>query len=73
MAPNGPEDGGLVVVRGSYRLHDAFFKSIGGVNALSDNGEEVEGYYYTMENVKWYVRNGCEVVKICANAGDLIR
>ncbi len=72
LSPNGPHDGGLVVVRGSYRLHQEYFESIGGFDKSADKGEEIEGYKFTMKDIDWYLERGCEVVKICASAGDLI-
>ena len=73
LSPNGPDDGGLVVIRGSHKLHHQFFDTKGGINGAADRGEEFEGYDYTMDDVQWYNKHGCEQVKICANAGDLIR
>ena len=73
LSDNGPDDGGLVVVRGSHKLHAQYFVSIGGVQAENDKGEEFEGYDYSMVDVQWYLSKGCEIVKTCAKAGDLIR
>ena len=33
LAPNGSDDGGLVVLKGSHRLHDAYFEATGGLPA----------------------------------------
>ena len=72
LSDNGPDDGGLVVVKGSHRFHDQYFDSIGGINPALV-GEDVEGYDYSMKDVDWYLERGCEIVKTCAKAGDLIR
>ena len=72
LAPNGPLDGGLVVLKGSHRLHQEHFDSIGGFRKEKDLGIGKNGYDFTLEDADWYRRRGCEEVKICANAGDLI-
>ena len=69
LSANGPDDGGLVVVRGSHLLHRQYFDTHGGVDPARE-GEL--GYDYNVEDVDWYVKRGCEVVKVCAGAGDLI-
>jgi len=73
LSPSGPLDGGLVVLRGSHKLHEDHFDSIGGFDTSADQGEAFEGYKYSMEDVGWYLKHGCEEIKVCANAGDLIR
>ncbi|KAK4958273.1 hypothetical protein LTR10_004699 [Elasticomyces elasticus] len=72
MAPNGPSDGGLVVLAGSHRHHEKHFGQIGGFRPHQDQGINENGYDYTAEDADWYRAQGCEEVKICANAGDLI-
>jgi hypothetical protein len=72
LAPNGPEDGGLVVLKGSHLLHQEHFDSTGGFKAEGDSGVAENGYNFTSEDAEWYKKRGCEVVKICAGAGDLI-
>ncbi|EGP90512.1 unnamed protein product [Zymoseptoria tritici ST99CH_1A5] len=72
IAPNGPLDGGLVVLSGSHKLHTEHFDSTGGFRAHQDSGLAENGYNFLPEDVAWYHRQGCKQVKICANAGDLI-
>lgn len=71
LAPNGPDDGGLVVLAGSNKLHDAFFESRGGRDKCLENARE-NGYSYTPDDILWLTKQGCKVVKICAGAGDLL-
>jgi hypothetical protein len=69
LAPNGPEDGGLVVMRGSHRLHQRFFDAHGG---LDEKRAKENGYRYELQDLKWFEDNGCKEVKICAGPGDLL-
>jgi ectoine hydroxylase-related dioxygenase (phytanoyl-CoA dioxygenase family) len=57
---------------GSHRLHQQYFDHIGGWQADKDLGFGKNGYTFAVDDLEWYRKNGCEEVKICANAGDLI-
>ncbi|KIR55925.1 hypothetical protein I315_01807 [Cryptococcus gattii Ru294] len=72
LAPNGPSDGGLCVLKGSHKLHQEYFDSIGGFKPDQDVGVSENGYNYKLEDTEWYKNKGCEEVKICAGKGDLI-
>ncbi|KAK4579943.1 hypothetical protein LTR86_000144 [Recurvomyces mirabilis] len=72
MAPNGPEDGGLVVLAGSHKLHQKHFDQIGGFRPECDQGASQNGYDFSDTDADWYRKQGCKEVKICAGAGDLI-
>ncbi|TKA37094.1 hypothetical protein B0A54_11955 [Friedmanniomyces endolithicus] len=72
MSPNGPSDGGLVVLAGSHKHHKQHFDQIGGFRPEQDQGAEENGYDYTAQDVAFYHAQGCKEVKICAKAGDLI-
>lgn len=72
LSENGPDDGGLVVLSGSHRLHKQHFDSIGGFRKDSDLGQGQNGYNFEQEDADWYRQQGCREVKVCANAGDLI-
>jgi len=73
LAPNGPDDGGLCVMKGSHLKHAEFYESIGGFRKDKDAGEDQNGYGFTDADLEWYRANGCEYVKVCAGEGDLIR
>jgi hypothetical protein len=73
LAPNGPDDGGLCVLRGSHLMHQAHFDAIGGFRESGDAGEKENGYTLGEGDDEWYKQHGCEAVKICAGKGDLIR
>ncbi|OXH42290.1 hypothetical protein J008_00054 [Cryptococcus neoformans] len=72
LAPNGPSDGGLCVLKGSHKLHQEYFDSIGGFKPDQDAGVLENGYNFKLEDTEWYKNKGCEEVKICAGKGDLI-
>lgn len=72
LAKNGSDDGGLVVLKGSHLLHKEHFEEIGGFREKSDSGVNQNGYDFEKEDADWYRERGCEEVKICAEAGDLI-
>lgn len=73
LAPNGPEDGGLSVLKGSHLLHEEFFASTGGFRPEQDSGVDQNGYNFTAEDADWYRKKGCKEIKICCGQGDLIR
>jgi hypothetical protein len=72
MAPNGPDDGGLCVLKGSHLMHADHFAAIGGFRPEADMGEKENSYRYPMADFEWYKAHGAEVVKVCAGEGDLI-
>ncbi len=69
LAPNGPQDGGLCVLKGSHLLHSQYFAETGGPQA---DKEAVNGYTYDYDEIHWYKQHGCQQVKVCAGEGDLI-
>lgn len=72
LSPNGPDDGGLVVLSGSHNLHEKHFEAIGGFRPDKALAVGENGYDFLPEDADWYRQNGCKEVKICANPGDLI-
>lgn len=72
LVQNGPEDGGLVVMKGSHLLNDEFFKT----HTMEKNeawGKVPDDWHgFSEEEVGWFEKRGCEIVKVCAEAGDLI-
>lgn len=70
FAPNGPRDGGLVVLKGSHRLVEEYFESHEKDRA-ADWGS-TDWFGFEAEEVAWFKERGCEEVKVCAEAGDLI-
>lgn len=70
---NGPDDGGLVVMKGSHLLHERHFAEQGGWRPEGDKGEKENSYLFSDDEWEWFKKAGCETVKVCANPGDLIR
>lgn len=71
LAPNGPQDGGLMVVKGSHNQNEAFFKSNPEVIGRSTWGS-IDWFGFSKDEVKWFEDRGCELIKVCAEPGDLI-
>ncbi|KXL48056.1 hypothetical protein M433DRAFT_549745 [Acidomyces richmondensis BFW] len=72
LSPNGPDDGGLVVLPGFHKLHQQHFDYLGGFRPEKDLGIGENGYDFLPEDAEWYREHGCEEIKICADQGDLI-
>ncbi|KAH8755962.1 hypothetical protein F5882DRAFT_481916 [Hyaloscypha sp. PMI_1271] len=72
LAPNGPDDGGLVVLSKSHLLNDEFFKTH-STDKKKEWGSVPEDWHgFNEEEVDWFKARGCEEIKVCAEAGDLI-
>ncbi|GAA5920176.1 hypothetical protein JCM6882_005455 [Rhodosporidiobolus microsporus] len=70
--PCGPEDGGLIVVKGSHNKMAQMLGKEGGIyKAEMDKGER-NFYSFTASDVKAFEAQGCEVIKVCAPAGSLV-
>ena len=69
--PNGPKDGGLIVAKGSHKLNEQFFKMHPEVRERPTWGP-ADWFGFSDEEVSWFTERGCEMVKVCAEPGDLI-
>ncbi|KAH8897559.1 hypothetical protein GQ53DRAFT_802870 [Thozetella sp. PMI_491] len=69
LTPNGPDDGGLIVLKGSAGMNEEFFKTH---ETDRKTWGPADWFGFTEEEVKWFTAKGCEVVKVCADPGDLI-
>lgn len=73
--PNGPKDGGLIVMKGSSKIFDTFFSTQRKQAEHEDKPPEEEDFkdlfIFTEEDVKWFESQGCELVKTCLEPGDL--
>jgi len=68
--PNGLEDGGLTILRGSHSFVEEFFKTHEVTNMGSWGPEDF--YLFDDEQAKWFAEKGCEAIKVCVAPGDLI-
>jgi len=73
LLPNGPDDGGFMVMKGSAKLFEEYFKE-----QKAKGLEPVEGWamkdnhHYKQEELKWFYDRGCEWVKPQMDPGDFI-
>ncbi|TVY45737.1 hypothetical protein LSUB1_G000401 [Lachnellula subtilissima] len=71
FAPNGPQDGGLMVLKGSHKLSEEFFSAHDGVLGRKTWGPS-DWFGFQPEEVEWFKGKGCELLKVCAGVGDVI-
>lgn len=75
-APNGPDDGGLIVMKGSSKLYDTFFRETRQQAAHEDapppEAEFRDHFIFSEDDVKWFEDHGCELVKTCLDPGDFV-
>ncbi|GAA5861975.1 hypothetical protein JCM1840_006894 [Sporobolomyces johnsonii] len=68
--PAGPDDGGLVVVKGSSNKIAQYFAQ-GGFRQEQCMGPR-NFYTFTEEDMRWFASEGCETIKLNAEPGSLI-
>ncbi|CAI6101224.1 hypothetical protein V2G26_000264 [Clonostachys chloroleuca] len=71
LLPNGPNDGGLIVCKGAYRLSEEFHEE------FKDEPDKIwawtkEWYGFTERGMKWLENKGCKWEKLNAEPGDLL-
>jgi ectoine hydroxylase-related dioxygenase (phytanoyl-CoA dioxygenase family) len=72
LIDNGPQDGGLVVMRGSHNFNDEFFETH-SMEKKEKWGKVPDDWHgFDDEEVAWFEERRCEIVKVEARAGDLI-
>ncbi|KAL1653555.1 hypothetical protein SLS61_003701 [Didymella pomorum] len=71
LAPNGPDDGGLVVLKGSHNANETFFKLHPETKGAGTWGS-MDWHGFDDNEVAWFKNRGCEEIKVCADPGDLI-
>ncbi|KAL2839418.1 hypothetical protein BJY01DRAFT_257758 [Aspergillus pseudoustus] len=71
FAPNGPKDGGLLVMKGSTKLMPEFFKTHSKVIGRQTWGP-TDWFGFEKDELKWFEDRGCEIHKVCADPGDVI-
>ncbi|OAA65645.1 Phytanoyl-CoA dioxygenase [Niveomyces insectorum RCEF 264] len=71
LLPNGPDDGGLMVLEGSSQYYNELWDRF-------DHKKPAEGWHeWAQQNVdeemcQWLESKGCKWVKVCAEPGDLL-
>ncbi|EUC42417.1 hypothetical protein COCMIDRAFT_103571 [Bipolaris oryzae ATCC 44560] len=74
--PNGPKDGGLILMKGSSKLFDEFFSEKREQDEHEDKPppeEEMRDLFiFKEEDVKWFESKGCTLQKMNLDPGDLV-
>jgi hypothetical protein len=74
--PNGPKDGGLILMKGSAKLFDEFFsvpKEQGDHEDKPPPEEEMRDLFiFKEEDVEWFKSRGCTLQKIDMEPGDMV-
>lgn len=71
LVPNGPDDGGLMVLKGSAALYSQLFDAFDDVKP-ERGWNKIDRHNHTPEQLQWFYDNGCEWHKVCAQPGDLL-
>ena len=71
LLPNGPEDGGLMVLKGSSALYSQLFEAFEDVKP-PQGWSKIDQHLHTPEQIQWLLDHGCEWEKVCAEPGDLL-
>ncbi|KAH8895334.1 Clavaminate synthase-like protein [Thozetella sp. PMI_491] len=76
FAPNGPNDGGLVLMKGSSKLFNEFFEqkreSADHEDAPPPEIKYMDLFLFSQKDIKWFENKGCEMVKINMEPGDFV-
>ncbi|RAK80590.1 MFS transporter [Aspergillus fijiensis CBS 313.89] len=73
LSEAGPADGGLVVMKGSAPLFDEFFAANPVTGPTPWRTAKHKDFHpFSEADLAWYTARGCELVKVCAEPGDLI-
>ncbi|PWY93531.1 hypothetical protein BO94DRAFT_511159 [Aspergillus sclerotioniger CBS 115572] len=69
----GPNDGGLIVMKKSAALFDQFFEENPVTGPTPWRTAKHKDFHpFHDKDLEWYRERGCELVKVCAEPGDLI-
>jgi len=69
LLPNGPEDGGLMVIKGSALLFGQFFEEH---KDQEHRWNTIDWYRWTDDELQWFLERGCEWVKPTMEPGDFV-
>ncbi|KAM3064989.1 hypothetical protein ACMFMG_001197 [Clarireedia jacksonii] len=75
-APNGPKDGGLMLMKGSASLFDEFFSSKREAGDHEDAPppelKYMDLFLFNPKDLKWFEDRGCEMIKVNMEPGDFV-
>lgn len=73
--PNGENDGGLIIMKGSSKLFDEFFSETreqdDHVDRPPDQTTFKDLFIFKESDVKWFEDRGCKLEKLCLDPGDM--
>ncbi|CAK44625.1 hypothetical protein CBS115989_1788 [Aspergillus niger] len=73
LSNSGPDDGGLIVMKGSAPLFDQFFEENPVTGPTPWRTAKHKDFHpFHDKDLDWYRERGCELIKVCAEPGDLI-
>ncbi|BAE58920.1 hypothetical protein F9C07_2281598 [Aspergillus flavus] len=76
FAPNGPKDGGLMLMKGSAKLFDEFFAQkrdqYDHEDAPPPELKYMDLFLFHEKDVKWFEERGCELIKVNLEPGDFV-
>ncbi|CAG8918562.1 unnamed protein product [Penicillium salamii] len=72
LSEAGPKDGGLMLMEGSSKLFDKFFDLNPPDRTQGIGAKHYDFYPFKEHHVGWYEEQGCKLIKVCAEPGDLI-
>ncbi|GAA82776.1 MFS transporter [Aspergillus luchuensis IFO 4308] len=73
LSSAGPDDGGLIVMKGSAPLFDQFFEENPVTGPTPWRTAKHKDFHpFSDKDLDWYRERGCELIKVCAEPGDLI-
>jgi hypothetical protein len=73
LLPNGPDDGGLMLLKGSCALYSDLFNDFEKAGKVPEGGwNKKDRHDHSPEQVDWLKERGCEWIKICCEPGDLL-
>lgn len=70
LLPNGPDDGGLMVLSGSSVLYSQLWQHFD--HKKGDGWNPWEQQFLDEDMCQWLESEGCKWVKVCAQPGDLL-
>ncbi|KAL7418492.1 hypothetical protein Q5752_006950 [Cryptotrichosporon argae] len=71
LNPNGPNDGGLMVLKGSAALFGQLFDAFED-RKPAEGWNTIDRHDHTEDQLQWLYARGCEWHKVCAEPGDLL-
>ncbi|PYH31928.1 Clavaminate synthase-like protein [Aspergillus neoniger CBS 115656] len=76
FAPNGPKDGGLMLMKGSAKLFDEFFAQdrdpYDHEDAPPPEIKYMDLFLFHQRDLKWFEDRGCKLIKVNMDPGDLV-